>query len=135
MIPPRQWLNDRGACLTCGVTWPPLDECHVCHGPAETGEYWRSLHVANMPEKPGCAPGLSLPDLVGHAVSIGEITTGENGLPKRKGINRLLRKLGHKTPYYRWAWRSFLTDWFSQTRLGRDVAYDERMRPKGKGNA
>lgn len=73
---------------------------------------------------------MTLPSLVGTAISIAEIESTESGRPRRKDVNRLLRKLRQKTPYYRRAWSQLLRAWFSAQKTGEAVARDEMMRPK-----
>lgn len=136
-VPPGVWLESDGRCPECGSAWPEVGRCHVCGGSASRGNRWKSLRI-RIDDGPVLlshldgSPALTLPSLVGLAIGIGEIEASESGRPKRPGINRLLRALDQRTPYYRQAWRLLVGDWLYASELGARVATDEEREKASK---
>lgn len=126
-----EWLRD-GACPRCKTTWPDPQVCHVCGGPAKPGDYWRTLGALEMDPGPEVGePGartVRVADLLRHACGLGDISASESGRPARGGVNRLLRRVRQRTPYYRLTWRLLLTDYLSGVAQGSRVGEVEQMR-------
>lgn len=103
------------------------------------GDPWEELGCKSYPpQEPLIRYGqqeLSLIRIIDRAIEIGRVRATEGGRVKEAGVRRLCNRIGHRTPFYRDAWRRVFSAYFGAQARGRALADDEKMDDARKGGS